>query len=117
HPKKYADLLGEKIERHNVRVYLVNTGWSGGPYGVGQRMNLKYTRAMVSAAVDGSIENTEFVQDPIFGLAIPKEVQGVPSEVLVPRNTWKNPEEYDKAANELKSLFVKNFEKFKDVCT
>lgn len=116
HPKKYADLLGEKIERHNARVYLVNTGWSGGAYGVGQRMNLKYTRAMVSAAVDGSIEKATFTPDPIFNLAIPDQVEGVPAEVLVPRNTWKDAEAYDRTARDLAARFVKNFEKFKDAC-
>lgn len=115
-PEMYAELLVKKIEKHKARVYLVNTGWSGGPYGTGQRMDLAHTRAMVSAAVDGSIENTEFIKDPVFGLACPKEVEGVPSEVLMPRSAWRDPLEYDRKARELAERFARNFEKFKNVC-
>jgi len=114
-PTKYAEMLGEKITKHHARVYLVNTGWSGGPYGVGKRMKIAYTRAMVTAAINGSIEKASFVQDPIFGLQIPTQIEGVPEEVLQPKNTWEDKEAYDRQANELAQLFVKNFEKFSDV--
>ncbi|MBP1156973.1 MULTISPECIES: phosphoenolpyruvate carboxykinase (ATP) [unclassified Paenibacillus] len=114
-PNVYAEMLGNKIEEHDARVYLVNTGWSGGPYGVGKRMNLSYTRAMVTAAINGSIEQTTFVADPIFGVLCPESVPGVPSEVLVPRNTWEDKAEYDAKAAELAERFMKNFEKFSDM--
>jgi phosphoenolpyruvate carboxykinase (ATP) len=114
-PHVYAEMLGKKIREHHVRVYLVNTGWSGGPYGVGQRMKLAYTRAMVSAVLDGSIDQVEYVQDPIFGLNIPTSCPNVPDEVLNPRNTWANKEEYDRTAKELAIRFAKNFEKFSGV--
>lgn len=112
HPKKYAEMLGEKIDKHDVRVYLVNTGWSGGPYGVGKRMNLSYTRRMVTAAVNGSIEQASFTPDPIFGLLCPDFIEGVPSEVLQPRNTWSDKDAYDKAAKDLAERFEKNYQKF-----
>lgn len=111
-PAKYAEMLGEKITEHNVRVYLVNTGWSGGPYGVGQRIKIAYTRAMVTAAIDGSIENADFIEDSIFGLNIPTTIEGIPNEVLFPKNTWIDKEGYDKQAKELAILFNKNFNRF-----
>ncbi|MFC4766653.1 phosphoenolpyruvate carboxykinase (ATP) [Effusibacillus consociatus] len=114
-PSVYAEMLGRKIDRHNAKVYLVNTGWSGGPYGVGKRMNLSYTRAMVTAAINGNIEQASFTADPIFGVLVPDRVEGVPSEVLNPRNTWTDKEAYDAKARDLASRFVKNFEKFADV--
>lgn len=114
-PTKYAEMLGEKITNHQARVYLVNTGWSGGPYGVGQRMKISYTRAMVTAAINASIEETEFVTDPIFGLEIPTHIEAVPDEVLQPKNTWSDKEAYDRQANDLAKRFVENFEKFADV--
>ncbi|RXT05718.1 phosphoenolpyruvate carboxykinase (ATP) [Ammoniphilus sp. CFH 90114] len=114
-PSVYAEMLGEKITQHDAQVYLVNTGWSGGPYGVGKRMNLKYTRAMVTAAVNGQLNDVDYVVDPIFGLSVPQSVEGVPSEVLLPRNTWENKESYDKKAKELAARFVKNFTKFQGV--
>ncbi len=91
---------------------LINTGWSGGPYGVGNRMKIQYTRAMLNAALSGELDNVETVEDPIFGLHIPKEVNGVPSEVLNPRNTWKDKDEYDNSAKKLANMFVENFKKF-----
>jgi len=112
HPKKYAEMLGEKIDKHDVRVYLVNTGWSGGPYGVGKRMNLAWTRRMVTAAVNGTIEQANFTPDPIFGLLCPDQIEGVPSEVLQPRNTWSDKEAYDKAARDLARRFEENYKKF-----
>lgn len=112
HPTVYANMLGQKIEEHQVKVYLVNTGWTGGPYGVGKRMNLSYTRAMVTAALDGTIEQADFTADPIFGLLCPDSINGVAGEVLQPRNTWQDKEAYDAAARELSDRFVRNFEKF-----
>jgi len=111
-PKVYADMLGEKIDKHDVRVYLVNTGWTGGPYGVGRRMDLALTRRMVSAAVDGSIERANFTPDPVFGLLCPDHVDGVPDDMLRPRNTWADKAAYDKAAKELAERFERNFKKF-----
>lgn len=114
-PEVYAKLLGEKITENNTEVYLVNTGWSGGQYGVGKRMNLTYTRAMVKAAIEGKLRNAEYTIDSNFNVNIPKEVPGVPSEILNPRNTWANKEEYDKKVEELISQFHKNFNKFDGV--
>lgn len=113
-PSVYAEMLGQKIDEHQAKVYLVNTGWSGGSYGVGKRMNLAYTRAMVTAALNGSLEQAAFTPDPIFGVGIPDQVEGVPSEVLQPRTTWEDPAAYDSKARELAGLFIRNFEKFTD---
>jgi phosphoenolpyruvate carboxykinase (ATP) len=114
HPTVYAELLAERIRKHGSDVWLVNTGWTGGPYGVGSRMKLPYTRKMLSEAIAGNLNDVEFVKDPIFGLMIPTKVDGVPSELLIPRNTWKDPEAYDAKAKELAAMFVKNFQKFED---
>lgn len=114
-PTVYAEMLGEKITKHNAKVYLVNTGWSGGPYGVGQRMKISYTRAMVTAAINGALEKATYVTDPIFGLQIPELIDGVPNEVLQPRNTWTDKEAYDRQAKDLANRFVDNFEKFSQV--
>ncbi|MGB7786829.1 MAG: phosphoenolpyruvate carboxykinase (ATP) [Salinimicrobium sp.] len=112
HPTKYAEMLSAKMKENNVNVWLVNTGWTGGPYGVGSRMKLKYTREMISSALEGKLENVEYQQHPIFGLAMPVECENVPSEVLNPRNTWKDKEAYDAKANKLADFFQNNFEKF-----
>jgi phosphoenolpyruvate carboxykinase (ATP) len=112
HPGKYADMLGKKMDRHQVNVWLVNTGWTGGPYGVGHRMNLSHTRAMISAALNECLSAVETTADPVFGFAIPKKVPGVPDEILIPRNTWSDKAAYDEKAKFLASLFVKNFEKY-----
>ncbi|MGI1691045.1 phosphoenolpyruvate carboxykinase (ATP) [Thermoanaerobacter uzonensis] len=114
-PMVYAKMLGEKIEKHNAKVYLVNTGWSGGPYGIGSRINLAYTRAMVTAALNSSLDGVEFVKDPIFNLNIPTSCPGVPSEILNPKNTWADKEAYEKAAKNLALRFAENFKKYKDV--
>lgn len=115
HPTKYAELLGKKLEEHpEVNVWLVNTGWSGGPYGVGSRMSLKYTRAMITAAMNGELNNVEFKPHTVFGVLKPQSCPGVPAEILNPRETWADKEAYDKKANELAQLFVKNFEKYAD---
>jgi phosphoenolpyruvate carboxykinase (ATP) len=112
HPGKYAQMLGEKMQKHQVNVWLINTGWTDGPYGVGHRMKLSYTRAMITAALEGALDKVETTIDPVFGIAIPKAVPGVPTEVLTPRNTWENKEAYDEKAKYLAGLFVKNFEKY-----
>lgn len=109
---RYAEMLGEKIDEHGVQVFLVNTGWTGGVYGVGSRMKLSYTRTMVRAAIDGKLDNVETTQDAVFGLNIPTTVEGVPTEVLNPRDAWADKAAYDKKAAELAGLFNNNFEKF-----
>ena len=112
HPTKYAELLGEKMVKNNVDIWLINTGWSGGPYGVGERVSLKYTRAMITAALNGKLEQVEYFTQPVFGLAVPKEVPGVPGDILNPRNTWKDKAAYDSQADKLAQQFNDNFEKF-----
>ena len=112
HPTVYADLLGKKIDEHNVNVYLVNTGWSGGSYGVGKRMSIKNTRACINGILDGSINNSEFDILPIFNLSIPKTLSGVDTEVLNPRNTWTNKDEYDATAKKLAGMYIANFKKY-----
>ncbi len=114
HPTKYAEMLSKKMKKANVKVWLINTGWSGGGYGIGKRFSLKYTRAVITAAIEDKLRNVTFENDPIFGLAIPKECNGVPTEILCPRNTWKDKNAYDQKAKELSSSFNKNFEKFAD---
>lgn len=114
-PEVYAKLLGERITKNNTEVYLVNTGWSGGEYGVGKRMNLSFTRAMVKAAVEGKLRNVEFEKDNNFNVLIPKTVPNVPSEILKPRNTWVDKDEYDKKVDELIKQFHENFKKFDSV--
>lgn len=115
HPTKYAELLGKKLEEHpDVNVWLINTGWSGGAYGVGNRMSLKYTRSMITAAMNGELNNVEYTPNNVFGVMMPSSVPNVPSEILNPRDTWADKEAYDKKAAELAGLFVKNFEKYAD---
>ncbi len=116
-PSVYAEMLGERIKKHGSRCWLVNTGWTGGAYGVGSRMKLKYTRAMLNAALDGRLDDVETFTDPIFGLHIPKEVPGVPSEVLDPKSTWDDPDAYDAQAQKLADMFAENFEKYADDVT
>ncbi len=115
HPSKYAEMLGKLIDQHGSRVWLVNTGWSGGAYGVGKRMKLPYTRAMVRALLDNALDGIPFQADPIFGLEIPAAVPNVPTEVLTPRLTWTDPAAYDAQARKLAVMFRKNFEKFGNV--
>lgn len=115
HPTKYADLLGKKLnENKDVKVWLLNTGWSGGGYGVGSRMKLSLTRAMLTAALNGELDHVEFVQHPVFGVQMPTACPNVPSEILNPRNTWSDKAEYDKAANALADKFNDNFKKFEE---
>ncbi len=111
-PSKYAKLLGEKIAKHNARVWLINTGWSGGPYGVGSRMKLAYTRAMIDAAFSGQLDSVACETDPVFGLSVPTSCPNVPSEILLPRNTWADKAAYDAKASELKEMFENNYKKF-----
>lgn len=114
HPGKYAGMLGQKMQENQVNVWMINTGWTGGPYGTGRRMKLSYTRAMITAALEGKLDNAEFVYDPVFGLAIPLSCPGVPDELLQPRNTWADPAAYDEKARYLAGLFIRNFEKYKE---
>jgi phosphoenolpyruvate carboxykinase (ATP) len=111
-PKVYADMLGEKIALHGSQVWLVNTGWSGGPFGVGSRIKLVYTRAMLRAALDGALDSVPTHVDPIFGLAVPTSCPGVPAEILLPRNTWSDGAAYDAKARELFAMFEANFKRF-----
>lgn len=111
-PQTYSHMLGEKITKHGARVWLVNTGWTGGPYGVGQRMKLKYTRAMLRAALEGKLDEVATERDPIFGLEIPLECPEVPNNVLKPRDTWSDPEAYDEQARKLAAMFKENFEQY-----
>src|SRR4051812_35466915 len=111
-PSRYARMLGEKIAKHNARVWLVNTGWSGGPYGVGKRMKIAYTRAMIRAVLSGALEGMAYHKDPIFNLQIPASCPGVPSDVLKPRDTWSSGAAYDEQAAKLAKMFVENFKTF-----
>jgi phosphoenolpyruvate carboxykinase (ATP) len=111
-PNVYAKMLGERIARHKVQCWLVNTGWTGGPYGVGHRMNLKHTRAMIRAALAGQLDQVPTRREPVFGLDVPQHVPGVPNDLLDPRKTWQDPAAYDAQAKRLLGLFQKNFEQF-----
>jgi phosphoenolpyruvate carboxykinase (ATP) len=117
HPTVYANLLGERIAQHGVQCWLVNTGWTGGPYGVGSRMKLAYTRAMVNAAVDGRLNGVPTTTEPFFGLAIPQAVPGVPDEVLDPRRAWSDSAAYDAQAKRLAGLFAENFTQYEAAAT
>ncbi|MEE1170281.1 MAG: phosphoenolpyruvate carboxykinase (ATP), partial [Anaerovoracaceae bacterium] len=108
-PNVYANMLGEKIEKYDTKVYLVNTGWTGGPYGTGSRMKLKYTRAMITAALNGELEKAEFVHDDLFNLDVPQSCPGAPSEVMNPRETWADKDAYDEMAKKLAGMFFRNF--------
>lgn len=112
HPEVYAQLLGEKIAKHQVKVWLVNTGWTGGPYGVGHRMPIVYTRAMVKAALEGQLDDVPLKTDPIFGLRVPERVPGVPQEVMDVRSSWSDPAAYDEQARKLAQMFKANFETY-----
>jgi phosphoenolpyruvate carboxykinase (ATP) len=117
HPTKYAALLGEKLKKNKVNVWLVNTGWNGGSYGVGSRMKLSYTRSMITAAINGELEKVKFEHLPVFGLNFPSACPNVPSEILNPRNTWKDKNAYDTKANSLAASFVKNFSQYAEFAT
>ena len=112
HPAKYAELLGKKLNDHKVNVWLINTGWSGGSYGVGSRVKLSHTRAMITAAMNGELDMMKYETLPVFGLQFPISCPNVPAEILNPRNTWKDKNAYDEKANSLAKSFVKNFEQY-----
>jgi phosphoenolpyruvate carboxykinase (ATP) len=114
HPGVYADLLGKRMSEHNAKCWLVNTGWSGGPYGVGQRMKIGHTRAMIRAILNGSLAQVETKPDPIFGVGVPVSCPDVPTEVLMPRNTWTDKDAYDQKARDLARRFNENFKKYSD---
>jgi phosphoenolpyruvate carboxykinase (ATP) len=114
-PQLYARMLGEKMARHGTQVFLVNTGWTGGPYGVGERIKLAYTRAMISAALSGALNQAETYTDPVFGLRVPLHIPGVPDTIMHPRKTWRNPNAYDAKARDLAARFIENFKQFEDV--
>lgn len=114
HPGKYAQMLGDKMKENHVNVWMINTGWTGGPHGIGSRMKLKYTRAMITAALEGKLDHVTYHHDPVFGMAIPESCPDVPTDVLNPRNTWRDKNAYDEKAKYLAGLFVRNFEKYAD---
>ena len=115
HPTKYAEMLGKKMREHNVNVWLINTGWSGGKYGVGERISLKYTRAMITAILNGELETVEYTKHAVFGLQMPTTCPNVPSEILSPRNTWADKNVYDNKSNELADAFNANFDQFSGI--
>src|SRR5688572_13016590 len=117
HPSKYAELLKEKIERYGVNCWLVNTGWVGGPFGVGKRISIKNTRALLNAALNGELANVQYDKDPVFGFEVPRTCPGVPDEVLKPWSSWPNREEYDKKYKQLAEKFIENFRKFESETT
>lgn len=114
HPSKYAEQLAEKMEKHGAKAWLVNTGWTGGPFGIGSRMSLKHTRSIIDAIHNNALDDVEYVEDPIFGLHIPTSCPEVPSEVLIPKNTWADKAAYDKQAQKLAQLFIDNFKKYEE---
>jgi phosphoenolpyruvate carboxykinase (ATP) len=114
HPAEYGNLLKDLIAGHGVDCWLVNTGWTGGAYGTGRRMPIKATRALLGAALNGSLKEAEFRTDPNFGFAVPVSVEGVETAILDPRSTWADPLAYDSQAGKLVSMFIRNFEKFED---
>ena len=109
--ERYAEMFGQRLDEYGTQVYLVNTGWSGGSYGTGSRIKLAYTRAMVTAALNGELETAEYVHDDRFNLEVPVRVSGVPDDILTPRNTWDDTAAYDRQADELAAMFIENFEK------
>ncbi len=114
HPTVYAELLGQKIAKHEVRCWLVNTGWTGGPYGVGERIKIAYSRAVIRGAMSGALDDVPYQTDPVFGLEVPTRCPDVPSEVLNARGTWSDPKAYDEQARKLAGLFAENFKEFAD---
>ena len=114
HPTKYAELLAEKMREHGSSAWLVNTGWSGGAYGVGSRIKLQYTRSIIDAIHDGSLHGPQFKTDPVFGLSYPLACPGLPSEILNPRNTWSDKDAFDSTAAQLAAKFNENFKEYED---
>ncbi|TFH65327.1 MAG: phosphoenolpyruvate carboxykinase (ATP), partial [Candidatus Zixiibacteriota bacterium] len=117
HPAYYADLLKNKIQRHNVNCWLVNTGWVGGQYGVGRRISIKYTRALLEAALTGALDKVEFYKDEVFGYSVPKTCPNVPDDVLYPWKSWPDKKSYDQRYKQLASLYRENFKKYADGCS
>jgi phosphoenolpyruvate carboxykinase (ATP) len=113
-PSYYANVLAGKIDEHDCRVWMINTGWTGGPYGVGTRIRIPHTRAMLNAALEDALDDVEYVEDPVFGFSVPTSVPGVPSDVLIPRNTWSDGAAFDRQARSLAAMFVDNFAKYAD---
>ncbi|MEE8578136.1 MAG: phosphoenolpyruvate carboxykinase (ATP), partial [candidate division Zixibacteria bacterium] len=116
HPYFYADMLRKKIEKHDVNCWLVNTGWTGGPYGIGKRMSIQHTRTLLNAALDGKLLEVEYITDPVFGFEVPKTCEGVPDKVLRPVDTWEDPAAFQDKYLQLAALFIENFRKFSDGC-
>ncbi|HVP06840.1 MAG TPA: phosphoenolpyruvate carboxykinase (ATP), partial [Candidatus Acidoferrum sp.] len=116
HPYYYAEMLKRKLLKHNATCWLVNTGWTGGPYGIGKRMSIHHTRALLNSALEGKLQQVEFGVDPVFGFQVPKFCEGVPEKVLSPINTWEDPKAYEQKYLQLASLFIENFKKFRDGC-
>ncbi len=114
HPSRYAELLAERIRSQDAACWLVNTGWTGGAYGEGERMSIKYTRALLNAALEGKLDNVEYATDPVFGVKVPTSCPGVPSEILNARDTWTDKAAFDRQAQQLAGLFVENFKQFED---
>mmetsp|Transcript_13910 Transcript_13910/g.19317 ORF Transcript_13910/g.19317 Transcript_13910/m.19317 type:complete len:197 (-) Transcript_13910:240-830(-) len=114
HPSKYAELLAEKVEKHGAHCWLINTGWSGGAYGTGKRLPLKYTRAIIDAIHNGELENAKYETLPVFNLEVPTVCSRVPTDILNPRNTWDDKSAHDRQVNELAQLFIDNFKTFED---
>ncbi len=112
HPGKYAEMLGKKMKEHKVKVWMINTGWTGGPYGIGNRMKLSYTRAMITAALEGKLDEVSYEAHPVFGMLVPQTCPGVPAEILNPRSTWVDTVAYDAKSRGLAEEFVRNFEKY-----
>ena len=112
HPNVYAELLAEKINKHDAHVWLVNTGWIGGPYGVGRRIPLRFTRTIIDAILDGTLEKTSYITDRVFGVSIPSRVKDVPVEILTPSHSWENRGDYNKQALKLANMYVENFKKY-----
>jgi phosphoenolpyruvate carboxykinase (ATP) len=112
HPTKYAELLAEKLRKHGAQTWLVNTGWTGGPYGTGSRIKLKYTRAIIDAIHSGALQHIATIEDPVFGLHIPEFCPEVPTEILQPRTTWADKVSYDEKAKKVAQLFRDNFKKY-----
>ncbi len=114
HPSEYGELLGKLIDKHNVACWMVNTGWTGGPFGIGQRMPIKATRTLLAAALDGSLNSAPMVTDPVFGFEVPTELKGVDSNILIPRNSWGSGDDYDNQASKLADMFIENFKLFEE---
>jgi phosphoenolpyruvate carboxykinase (ATP) len=114
HPGQYAEMLGWKMKKHRVNVWMINTGWSGGPYGIGKRIKLNYTRSMITAALHGDLDAVGYAEHPVFGMMMPVSCPGIPSEILNPRSTWADGAAYDAQSRDLAQQFVNNFEKYAD---